>query len=207
LRTRAADEGDKVAVPGLPAQLRQLNQAASVDVLADGLTITAGARTDWFVHPGSDVAIADAPALVMPVEGPWMLSARVSAEHSATFDAAGLMVYADKRTWAKLCLELSPQGQVVVVSVVTRGDSDDCNSISIDGSEAWLRISRMEKAFAFHYSPDGNEWHMIRYFGLGDVDSTELGFLAQSPTGEGCQTTFRDISFTSEKLEDLRSGV
>jgi regulation of enolase protein 1 (concanavalin A-like superfamily) len=198
---------ENVAVPGLPAPLRPLNKAVAVDVSADALSIAAGARTDWFIDPGSDIVSDNAPALVMPAEGSWMLRARVSTEHNATFDAAVLVVYADNRTWAKLCLELSPQGQVLVVSVVTRGDSDDCNSVAIEGSETWLRISRLERAFAFHHSPDGETWHLVRYFGLGDAESIELGFLAQSPTGEGCRASFQDISFTPEKLEDVRSGI
>ena len=86
--------------------------------------------------------------------------------------------------WAKLCLELSPQGEVMVVSVVTRGASDDCNSVIVDGP-VWLRVAHLERAFAFHYSLDGATWHMVRYFSLGEPEPVEVGFLAQSPTGSG----------------------
>ena len=137
-----------------------------------------------------------------------MLRARASAAHGATFDAAVLVVHADERTWAKLCLELSPQGRIMVVSVVTRGESDDCNSVVVDGP-VWLRVSRLTRAFAFHYSPDGTEWHMVRYFSLGldEQAPVEVGFLAQSPTGAGCTATFTDIAFVPELLADIRSGV
>ena len=97
-------------MPGLPAPLRPINEAEHVAVGVSGLVIRAGARTDWFVDPAGELMMGNAPALVMPTEGPWMLRARVSAEHAATFDAAVLVVYAGERTWAKLCLELSPQG-------------------------------------------------------------------------------------------------
>ena len=150
----------------------------------------------------------NAPAFVMPAAGPWVLHARASAEHGATFDAAVLVVQADESTWAKLCLELSPQGQVMVVSVVTRGESDDCNSVVAEGP-VWLRVSRLRRAFAFHYSLDGAEWHMVRYFSLGldEQAPVEVGFLAQSPTGPGCTATFSGISFEQQELADIRSGA
>jgi hypothetical protein len=142
----------------------------------------------------------------MPVAGDWMLSARVSATHKATFDAAVLVVHVDDRTWAKLCLELSPDGRVLVVSVVTRGVSDDCNSSAAPAASTWLRVSRLGRAFAFHASADGERWEMVRYFGLGTEAPVRVGFLAQSPTGDGCAATFERIDFRPERLADLRSG-
>ncbi len=196
-----------VEVPALPALLRAINAAESWTVSEDALSLTAGEKTDWFIDPAGETVVGNAPALVMPVEDPWMLRARVSAAHAATFDAAVLVVHADERTWAKLCLELAPDGRVMVVSVVTRGESDDCNSVPIVGDSVWLRVSRLGRAFAFHYSADGHGWDMVRYFGLGEIGPVEVGFLAQSPTGEGCEATFRDISFVPEALADVRSGV
>jgi regulation of enolase protein 1 (concanavalin A-like superfamily) len=196
-----------VLVPGLPAALRWVNPAETWSADGAALTITAGARTDWFIDPSGETAVDDAPALLMATEGPWMLRARVSAEHAATFDAGVLVVWAGDRTWAKLCLELAPDGRVMVVSVVTRGESDDCNSVVIEGGATWLRVSRLDPAFAFHWSPDGRRWHMVRHFSLGSAAATEVGFLAQSPTGDGCRATFEDIEFSRERLADLRSGV
>ncbi len=143
-------------VPGLPAPLRLINEAVAHSVGDARVSLTAGARTDWFRNPGGEVVADDAPALLMPARGLWMLRACVSAEHAATFDAAVLVVYVDWRTWAKLCLELSPQGQVTVVSVVTRGESDDCDSVPIDAHATWMRVSRLGRAFAFHHSVDGS---------------------------------------------------
>ena len=129
-------------IPGLPSPLRWLVPAPSFEVTASGaLRMEAGPQTDWFIDPGGRTAIRNAPALVMPAAGPWQLSAVVSADHQATFDAGVLFVHVDDSTWAKLCLELSPQGQVMVVSVVTRGASDDCNSLSVEGHRLHLRIS------------------------------------------------------------------
>ena len=147
-----------LSVPGLPTLLRSINQAGAAHVSGDALTIRAAAKTDWFVDPAGASVTHSAPALVMPAAGSWMLISRVSADHRATFDAAALVIPADQENWAKLCLELSPGGEVMVVSVVTRGESDDSNSVPVEGGEVWLRISSLGRAFAFHASSDGQRW-------------------------------------------------
>ena len=115
------------------------------------------------------------------------------------------MLWHDERTWAKLALELSPQGEPMVVSVVTRGTSDDCNSRVVAGNSLWLRIARIGAAHAFHASSDGERWDLVRHFSL-DEPQLELGFEAQSPTGEGCRAVFSDVRLEARTLADLRSG-
>jgi regulation of enolase protein 1 (concanavalin A-like superfamily) len=115
------------------------------------------------------------------------------------------MVYESPRAWAKFCLELSPQGLPMIVSVVTRGVSDDCNAFAVNGP-VYMRIAKLEKAYAFHVSQDGSSWDLIRYFKLEDNPNVQLGFEAQSPTGNGCTASFRDIRFEARLLKELRSG-
>lgn len=135
-----------------------------------------------------------------------MLAARVDVRFAATYDAGALVLWADERRWAKLCLEYSPQQQPTVVSVVTRGTSDDCNSTVCDGDGAWLRVARIGGACAFHSSPDGRRWDFVRHFRLDGEGELEVGFEAQSPLGEGCAATFSEIRFEAVTLADLRSG-
>jgi hypothetical protein len=118
-----------------------------------------------------------------------------------------LLVWINDRHWGKLCFEFSPDGEPMIVSVVTRGVSDDANAFVVDGRTVWLRVSRIEDAFAYHASLDGKTWRMVRFFTIdGTSTSAAIGFEAQSPTGAGCVVTFDDIRFTSERLEDLRDG-
>jgi regulation of enolase protein 1 (concanavalin A-like superfamily) len=169
-------------------------------------TVTAGPRTDWFVHPATGKAKLDAPAQLEPVAGDFQLSARVEVEFAATFDAGVLALWHDERTWAKLCFEYSPDDEPMVVSVVTRGVSDDANSTVIDGNAVWLRIARIGAAFAFHYSTNGEHWSLVRHFALGTDAELQAGFLAQSPTGEGCTARFTHVELTSSTLNDIRDG-
>jgi regulation of enolase protein 1 (concanavalin A-like superfamily) len=192
---------------GLPFQLTWLRKPERWEIDAGALTIQAGRQTDWFIDPAGDLPpMLNAPALVGAIAGDFMLQARVSVDFGATFDAGVLMLHADDRCWAKLCFELSPQGLPMVVSVVTREHSDDCNSRTVDGADLWLRVARLGAAFAFHSSSDGHQWELVRYFDLPGA-SVSVGFEAQSPLGEGCVATFSDIGFTPGRLADLRSGV
>ena len=167
--------------------------------------LAAGPRTDWFVDPGTGTVTDNAPSLLREVEGDFVLSAYVEAELAATFDAGALVVRRDERTWAKLALERSPAGDPTVVSVVTRGVSDDCNSWTLDAPSVWLRIARIGDAYAFHASRDGARWELVRHFRL-DAPDAEAGFEAQSPTGDGCVATFTSVTLESRTLGDLRDG-
>ena len=69
----------------------------------------------------------------------------------------------------------------------------------------YLRIAKLVCAYAFHCSQDGSRWLLIRHFRLGDPPEVEIGFLAQSPMGEGCTAHFRQITYRQEKLADIRS--
>ncbi|HLO32183.1 MAG TPA: DUF1349 domain-containing protein [Anaerolineales bacterium] len=197
---------DAIVIPNLPHSLHWLNQPQSWDLSAGGqLTITSPATSDWFIDPQGAVNVSNAPVLLFPASGPCMLSAQVTVNHVATYDAGVLMVYENPLAWAKLCLELSPQGLATAVSVVTKGVSDDCNSFVVQ-SPAYLRVSKLERAYAFHVSRNGNTWDLIRYFKLEDNQNAQFGFEAQSPTGSGCTASFGDIRFEPRLLADLRSG-
>ena len=171
------------------------------------MRIDAGPRTDLFVDPQGAVPVLNAPRSLSRAEGMFQLSARVQVDFEETFDAGVILVWFDERTWAKLCLEYSPAHEPMVVSVVTRDLSDDCNSFVVPGGDAWLRVARVgPAAFAFHASLDGERWELVRHFSLGDGIDPEIGFMAQSPRGEGCAATFTDIRRRADRLDDIRSG-
>ncbi len=171
------------------------------------LHIVAGPRTDLFVDPAGGPAQLGAPRLMTAVDGDFQLSAYVKAELEATFDAGALVLHAADHRWVKLALERSPEGQAMVVSVVTHGLSDDANGRAVTGDGVWLRISRIGAACALHASDDGVRWDLVRHFAFAAPDGgLTAGFLAQSPTGEGCAATFDGLDYVAETLADLRDG-
>ena len=191
----------------MPMPMRWLVPPAAWRAEGSTLELAAYPRTDWFIDPsGAREPSLNGAALVGDVAGDFVLGARVGVRFASTFDAGALMLHVSDTVWAKLCFELSPQREPMVVSVVTRGASDDANGFVVGGSEVWLRIGRLGSAFAFHASTDGSEWRLIRHFALGTNAEVAIGFEAQSPTGDGCEVRFDEIRFEQRTLGDLRDG-
>ena len=200
---------DPVSIPPLPAPLEWDVEPASSS-LGEGplLTIAAPPRSDLFVDPaGSDPQDA-APRLLGPVESDFQLSARVRSTFEGTFDAGALLLWAGARTWAKLAFEVSPDGEPMVVSVITDGRaSDDANAFVVEDEAVWLRISRRGSACALHARLDGDEgWRFVRHFALDAPAAVRVGFSVQSPLGEGATARFDAIGFAPSGVADLRSG-
>jgi uncharacterized protein len=195
-----------VRLEGLPFNLTTVGTPLTRTVEGGTLTIASGPRTDWFVGPGGTEPSVNAPALLGNPEGDFVLSARVEVDFEQTYDAGVLALWQDGTTWAKLCFEYSPQGHPMVVSVVTRGVSDDCNSIVVAGKSVWLRIAHIGRAYAFHSSTDGSSWQFVRHFAFEEGAVLSAGFEVQSPLGEGCTARFTDVRFSPTTLAELRDG-
>lgn len=192
----------------IPESIRWKNQPAqSTSDAQQQLSITTDALTDWFIDPAGKHIKDNAPiALFVPPDSTFRLQARVTVEFAAMYDAGTLFVYAHDALWAKLCFEYSPQQQPMIVSVVTRAVSDDCNSVSVGDHSAYLRLYRQSDVLAFHYSLDGHYWHFVRHFSLGHVENLRVGFSTQSPMGQRCRAIFSEIRYTPSELPDLRNG-
>lgn len=202
-----------VIVDALPFALETVESA---EWNSDDATVTsvALALTDLFVDPGGDVIVSASTSRTASrllgecTDETFQFSARVTVDFRALFDAGALLVVVDQDNWAKLCFEYGPEGQAMVVSVVTRGVSDDANAFSVDANECWLRITRAGRLLAFHASLDGTRWSLVRVFSLPHLDSAvQLGFLVQSPTGDGCHVAFDDVRYSTVALTELRSGA
>ena len=184
------------------------------------VTVTAQPHTDIFIDPGNGSFSAGANAalnaesmlnaatLVGDVpKGDFQLSARVTVGFAAAFDAGVLLLWLEERHWGKLCFEFSPADEPMVVSVVCCGVSDDANAFTVPGRSVWLRVSRIDRAYAYHASLDGKAWRMISVLMLDDQTSRDrIGFEGQSPAGDGCSVTFGEIRFLPKRLAGLRDG-
>ena len=192
----------------LPSELEWRNRPLDWRVEdSHRLMIAAGKETDLFVDPAKPNPQDNAPcALFSPPDACFLLSAKVQVAFASRFDAGVLQLRQRDDLWAKLCFEFSPERQPMIVSVVTRGVSDDCNSAVIDKAEIYLRIAQTPTTTAFHYSHDGQYWHFVRYFSLGAAERIQVGFSAQSPTGAKCAAVFSEIRYQPGLLKNNRSG-
>ncbi len=169
--------------------------------------LTAGPATDWFIDPATGQPVRNAPLLLTPVSGDFQFVARVQAPLTTTYDAVALFVHASPTHWAKLLLERSPQGADTIVTVVTRDVSDDANGPPVPmPGQTWLRVSRMQDTYAFHYSLDRATWSLVRLFTIGPTASHRVGLSVQSPQGNGLIGRIDGVDIADTTLKDPRVG-
>lgn len=202
-----AAEGQEPSLASLPGRLSWKNSPLSWHV--DGgrqLKISVGKKTDWFVDPFDGKVSNSAPILLFAPGSDYVLNAKVSVAFHTKWDAAAFMIWADDHHWAKLSFELSPDNQPTMVTVVTRGLSDDCNSIPISGKEVFLQVARSGNTYVFYSSVNGREWKILRTFSLDTDRKQMVGFEAQSPAGEGADATFSEIHYSPTKIKNIYTG-
>jgi regulation of enolase protein 1 (concanavalin A-like superfamily) len=196
-----------VVVPGVPP-LEWVNGEGRADLSGPGvLVVTADAGVDWTndAFGGAQQHAATLLGFIPSEAFSLSVRARVLTERT-TFDAAVLAIWGDSDHWAKLCFEYSPQGQAMVVSVVTNEYSDDCNSTVVSDDAVYLRIVRSGSGWAFHSSTNGHTWVFVRVFRLAFDGPVQVGFLAQAPMGDKCVAEFSDISYSTTVPSDFRDG-
>jgi hypothetical protein len=194
---------ETIQVPGIGAPFEWMNTPAGWQSTATELTIESGAETDWYISPVDGGVHANAPLLLFRPTGDFVLTARVTLDIRAQWDAGCLMVYADDSTWAKFALEISAYQEPTIVTVVTRGVSDDCNSTPIAGNSAHLRVARIGAAIIFYAALDGRTWKLVRAFTLGMPADLRVGFGSQSPIGQGGSAKFSAIAFERRTVSDI----
>lgn len=177
--------------------------------------ITAPKESDFFCNNGAvgeegvtPESLSNAPFYYTEVSGNFVMRVKVSLEFRSTYDSSSVMVMRDGENWAKACFELTDFGTHAVVSVVTKdGVSDDANGCNLDVESVWLQICRVGQSFAFHYSTDGNQFYMMRFFSLPVGDTIKVGLLAQSPTGEGGVRVYEQLSIEERTVKNIRMGI
>jgi regulation of enolase protein 1 (concanavalin A-like superfamily) len=193
-----------ITVAGLPGTLDWQNTPRSWHLdNQNGLTISASAKTDWFVDPFDGTVAKSAPILLFAPDPDYLLSTQVTVKFATKWDAGALMLWGDDHHWAKLSFEYSPDHKPTLVTVVTRGLSDDCNSSSLPGNSVSLRIAKSGGTYVFYFSTDGHNWQILRTFSLDTELPVRVGFEAQSPAGSGATATFSAISYDPHRVGNI----
>jgi len=164
------------------------------------LTIMAAEKTDWFISPTDGQEAANSAVLLFPAPKDFWFSAKVTVNFQSQFDAGVLAIYADEKNWVKFCFENTSDKKPSIVSVVTRGVSDDNTGTVIGDNTVYLKVSKAGQAIFPYFSTDGTKWKLTRAFNLGPERSLQFGFSAQSPVGSGSTVTFCDIRYKPERL-------
>lgn len=190
-----------IALEGVPGPFTW--QHEPVDWRVDhamALEISAPKGTDWFVSPMDGGRRDSSPRLLFTPAADFVLSARVTVNFHSQWDGGGLVLYANDGLWAKLAVENNAAKQPTLVSVVTRGRSDDNNSIPVHGANVYLKMAKAGDAVFFYASEDGEKWFVVRAFSMGDAADLRAGFTSQSPMGQGCMTRFDQIRYAAKRI-------
>ena len=193
-----------LSIPGLPGALNWQNTPHSWNIDSKNvLTISSKLKTDWFVDPFDGTVANSAPILLFTPGSDYVLSARVTVKFASKWDAGALMVMGDDHHWAKLSFEFSPDGKPTLVTVVTRGLSDDCNSMNLAKDSVYLRIAKSGRTYVFYFSRDGQNWQILRTFSLDTELPVRVGFESQSPAGPGAVAEFSTITYIPHRIGDI----
>lgn len=188
----------------LPSQWKWLNEPEDWHFNENHhLFLQVPAKVDFFNDPAKKKRISSAPFLYMDITGDFVVMTRVSLDMKRKYDAGCIMILLHLDCWAKLCYEYIHR-KPTIVSVVTNIDSDDCISEAIREKSPYLRVAKRGDCFAFHYSLDGEEWRMVRYFSLKRSEHLRVGLMAQSPVGDGCDVVFSFFHKSQSISDDVR---
>jgi uncharacterized protein len=192
------------SIPGLPSTLAWQNAPRAWNIDSkNGLSISSNPKTDWFVDPFDGTVAKSAPILLFTPGSDYVLSTRVTVQFATKWDAGALMLWGDDHHWAKLSFEFSPDQKPTLVTVVTRGLSDDCNSLSIAGDSVYLRIAKSASTYVFYFATDGQNWQILRTFSLDTQLPVRVGFESQSPAGSGALAKFSAVTYDPHRIGNI----
>ena len=127
----------------------------------------------------------------------------MTVKFATKWDAGALMLWGDDHHWAKLSFEFSPDGKPTLVTVVTRGLSDDCNSVQLSADSVYLRIAKSGTTYVFYFSRNGQSWQILRTFSLDTELPVRVGFESQSPAGPGAVAKFSTITYDPHRIGNI----
>lgn len=186
-----------------------MNIAEKLIETHDTIELTAPEKSDFLFDELNFTENNNSPFYYDFQEDDFVFRAKIRPDFKAFYDAGGLFICDTKTRWIKLEFEKTDLGHPSVVSVVTDNKTSDCcNGESFESAkEVHLQIVRKGDHFYLHYSTDGENWKMVRYFKLIMPRRIKVGFVAQSPIGNGCTVLFSHISLSKNTLLDPRKGV
>ena len=189
---------------------KSLNDAEQNATLnQEKITIRSDAKKDFFNDPDGKISNSTAPLLLAKVDNtrPFTITAKVTPQFTATYDAGALDIFSTEKLWQKFAFERDEQGRTRIVSVRTIDTSDDNNHDVIEQESVYMKISSDTKTVGFYYSTDNKNWNLARLYKNSYPEMLWLGISSQSPMGDGNATLFEECSLTEESVRDFRTGA
>jgi len=170
-----------------------LNPPPHAVTTPEGLTITTGHKTDFWVKTFYGFTRHSGHFLHHPITGDFTAEVTIAGQYDTLYDQAGLMLRLSADTWVKCGIEYT-DGHPVFSTVVTNGQSDwSTLPLPFAADDIRLRLTRHGDAIRVQVqSPQGN-WIMARLAYLPGREA-QIGVMAASPERAGFTVTFRDYT-------------
>lgn len=177
--------------------MRWLNEPGRWNIEADGLTVTADPKTDFWRVTRHNFINDNGHSYGPDVTGDFTAEVRFSANYHTLYDQAGLMLRENERVWMKCGIEYV-DGVQYASAVITR-DFSDWSVVKLDPAPAavWLRVQRIGTAVEVYVSTDGSAYSMIRQGYLTDSPALHVGMMVAAPTGDGFEARFSGFEIKS----------
>ena len=201
-----AQHSDSLRIDGIPKSLKWENRPKEYAINKTSVMIASGEKTDMFRDPNVTYNTDNAPKLLFEADSNFVITAAVEHAFLSKWDGGALVLKADSLNWVKCCFEKDYTGARRIVTVVTKGISDDCNSVEINNNKVYFKIAKADNVITIYYSITGAKWFLVRHFTFDIGDNLKVGFLSQSPTGKDCKVTFSEIKYVAKKIKDPYLG-
>ena len=201
-----AQKMDGLSITSIPHKLYWENTPINFSVHGNDIVIVAGKETDMFRDPNVAYNTDNAPKLLFEADDNFVLTASIEHAFTNKWDGGAIVIKQDSLNWIKFCFKKDYTGARRVVSVVTKGISDDCNSIEMKSNIVFYKVAKAYNVITLYCSTDGIKWYLIRHLQFDAHKGFKVGFLAQSPTGEYNEVKFSNISYQIKKIKDPYLG-
>jgi regulation of enolase protein 1 (concanavalin A-like superfamily) len=197
---------DSVQISGIPRSLTWEIKPRKFIQGKNSITIFSGEKTDMFRDPNVTYNTDNAPKLLFKSDSNFVFTAAIHHDFISKWDGGALVLKADSLNWVKCCFEKDYTGARRIVTVVTKGISDDCNSVKLTKNKVYFKIAKADNVITLYYSESGKNWYLIRHFTFDSSHPLQVGLLAQSPTGKDCRVTFSELTYQAKKIKDPYAG-
>lgn len=199
-------KNDTIQMSGIPRGLTWEIKPRKYLLGKKSITIFSGEKTDMFRDPNVTYNTDNAPKLLFRADSNFVFTAAIEHAFISKWDGGALVLKADSLNWVKCCFEKDYTGARRIVTVVTKGISDDCNSVKLTKNKVYFKIAKADNVITLYYSESGKNWYLIRHFTFDSSKDLQVGLLAQSPTGKDCQVTFSELKYQAKKIKDPYVG-
>lgn len=172
------------------------NEPPQWQAVGDRLQLTTAAKTDFWRKTHYGFIRDSGHFYYQAVTGDFTAEVKITGQYRVLYDQAGLMVRESETTWIKCGIEFVEAIQNVS-AVVTREFSDwSVIPLLQPPPSLWLKVQRRAEAIEIQYSLDGDSYQMLRLAYLTSAETLQVGLMAASPEGSGCEISFEHFKIT-----------